>query len=123
LSSRVIIPEVIDEQGRPRADHPPRGRRPAGPPAAGWGALFRALAAGIVLVIGVGAALILGGLLFFIFALVFAVGSLLALLGGKRSSFSRTVIIRSSEDDDSVLRDALLLEREARDRAAGDPRR
>jgi hypothetical protein len=103
MSSRVIIPEIIDEaaenRGKYGRDHAHNGRPNPfrfQPPAVGLGAMLRALGAGVVLVIAASAIILLGFTIMLVFGAIFAVLGLVALLRAKFGKPSSTVVFRST---------------------------
>jgi hypothetical protein len=122
MSSRVIIPEIVGEDPRSRPGSRPEDSRRLTAPLPGWGSMLRALLAGLFLVVGVGSALFLGGLLFIVFAVIFALASLIAALGGRSRARSRTVVVRSTGDGTTVVRETLLIDPGLHDDKRREPR-
>lgn len=114
MSSRVIIPEIIDEGSEDRsrvggADRFPFGVRRQ-PPALGVGSMLRALAAGLMLVAGVTVAMFLGGIVLLVLGGLFFFAWLFARLGWKSRRGGPTVVVRSMRSD-GPMGSTILIER------------
>lgn len=118
MEPRVIIPEIVgEEHGGRHQGRRPDPRRPQ-PPAVGVGAMLKALAAGVVLVVAVSAIFLLGLAFMVLFGAVFAAIGLVSLIRGKTGGHASTVVTRSTRTD-GPLGSVFLIERyDTRDKSS-----
>lgn len=109
MTPRVIIPEIVGEERRGHQSRRPDPRRPQ-PPAVGVGAMLKALAAGVVLVVAVSAIFLLGLTFMVFFTAVFSLFWIASLIRGKVRGDRSSVVVRSTRTD-SPMGSTIFIER------------
>lgn len=124
MSSRVIIPEIVEEGSRGRFAGGGGGVFPRGPkrdaPATGLGSLLSALTAGLVLVAGMAAMMVLGGIFLVVAGVLLAAGWVAARLGGRRRRSGPSVVVRSTRTDGPMGSTVLIEKRYVSGRPGSD---